>query len=230
MASPAPGRRQLRRPVALTIVGLLLAVPALGGCAGEAPASAGPVTDVSVPPDTDGLDGVVLPRPYRAPSVRLRSTTGAPLDLATDTRKPLTLVFFGYTHCPDICQVVMAGIASALLRLEPSRRAEVDMVFVTTDPARDDEATLRSYLGRFDPSFSGATGRLDRIVRVATALGVPVEKGERLASGGYDVTHGTQILGLLPGGRTPFVWPEGTDPAALADDITTILDDKVPGL
>ncbi len=229
MASRAPGRRWLRR-LAPAVAGLLLAVPALSGCAGEAPASAGPVADVSVPADTDGLAGVVLPRPYRVPWVRLVSTTGAPIDLATDATKRLTLVFFGYTHCPDICQAVMASIASALLRLEPSRRAEVDMVFVTTDPARDDAATLRSYLDRFDPSFSGATGRLDRIVRVATALGVPVEKGERLASGGYDVTHGTQVLGVLPGGRAPFVWSEGTDPAALADDIATILDDKVPGL
>jgi protein SCO1/2 len=222
-------RRPVRR-LSLGLAGLLLSVPTLAGCASEAPASTGPVADVSMPEDTDGLHGVVLPRPYRVPSAALVSATGAQLDLAADARKPLTLVFFGYTHCPDICQVVMASIASALLRLDRDQRREVDMVFVTTDPARDDEATLRAYLGRFDPSFSGATGRLDRIVRVASGLGVPVEKGKRLASGGYDVTHGTQILGVLPGGRAPFVWPEGTDPASLAEDITTILDDEVPGL
>ncbi|HYO40170.1 MAG TPA: SCO family protein [Nocardioidaceae bacterium] len=218
------------RPLALALAGLLLGLPAVSGCASQAPAATGPVADVSMPADTDGLNGVVLPRPYRVPVTRLVDTTGAPLDLATDARKPLTLVFFGYTNCPDICQAVMAGIASALVRLDAGQRAQVDVVFVTTDPARDDEETLRAYLDRFDPSFTGATGRLDRIVRVASALAVPIEKGRRLASGGYDVTHGTQVLGLLPGGRAPFVWPESTDPAALADDITTILDDKVPGL
>ena len=57
-----------------------------------------------------------------------------------------------------------------------------------------------------------------------------IAKGKKLASGGYDVAHGTQIVGLLPDGRAPFVWTQGTDPSTLADDITTILDDKVPGL
>ena len=59
---------------------------------------------------------------------------------------------------------------------------------------------------------------------------MPIEKGKKLASGGYDVAHGTQIVGLLPDGRAPFVWTEGTDPASLAEDISTILDDNVPGL
>lgn len=210
-----------RRALVCALAGLIL----LAGCA----EGAGTADHVH-PTGSTSWRGTPIPNGYPLPDETFTDTAGDTVVPARDVEAPVTLVFFGYTHCPDICQVVMAGIASALLRLEPSRRAEVDMVFVTTDPARDDEATLRSYLGRFDPSFSGATGRLDRIVRVATALGVPVEKGERLASGGYDVTHGTQILGLLPGGRTPFVWPEGTDPAALADDITTILDDKVPGL
>ena len=56
--------------------------------------------------------------------------------------RPLTLVFFGYTHCPDVCQVVMANIASAMTRLDPSQRSRVGMVFVTTDPVRDDVHTL----------------------------------------------------------------------------------------
>ena len=59
---------------------------------------------------------------------------------------------------------------------------------------------------------------------------MPIEKGKKLASGGYDVAHGTQIVGVRPDGTAPLVWTEGTDPASLADDITKILDDKVPGL
>jgi protein SCO1/2 len=180
--------------------------------------------------DDDGLAGIVLPTPYTTPDVTLQAKSGKPYDLATDATEPLTLVFFGYTHCPDICQVVMANIASALTRLDDAQRAQVRMLFVTTDPARDDAATLRSYVERFDPSFDGLTGPLPAIAEVGDAFDVEIAKGKKLASGGYDVAHGTQIVGVRPGGTAPFVWTEGTDPSSLAKDIATILDDKVPGL
>jgi protein SCO1/2 len=180
--------------------------------------------------DSDGLDGNVLPQPYAVPHVSLRSVSGKAYDPATDATKPLTLVFFGYTHCPDICQVVMANIASALTRLDAAHKAQVGMLFVTTDPARDDSATLKEYVGRFDPTFNGLTGHPDAIARLGTAFGVEIHQGKRLASGGYDVTHGTQIVGVRPDGTAPLVWTEGTAPSALADDIKKILDDKVPGL
>ena len=126
----------------------------------------GPVAHVSMH-DDDGLHGdraaqAVRPLPDVDPRHRRRRSR---YDLATDATKPLTLVFFGYTHCPDICQVVMANIASALTRLDDAQRAQVGMVFVTTDPARDDAATLRAYLDRFDPSLRGLTGDLPEIVR-----------------------------------------------------------------
>jgi protein SCO1 len=203
----------------------------LAGCAGgsDASSSGSPVSGVSIH-DEDGLNGVVLPKPYAVPDLTLENADGRPYDLAKDATKPLTLVFFGYTNCPDICQVVMANIASSLTRLDAAQRAKVQMEFVTTDPARDDARTLRAYVHRFDPSFDGLTGDLSTIVRLGKAFDVPIEKGQKLASGGYDVAHGTQIVGVLPDGRAPFVWTEGTDPAALAEDITRILDDKVPGL
>jgi protein SCO1/2 len=125
--------------------------------------------------------------------------------------------------------MVMATIASSLTRLDAAHRRSVGMLFVTTDPARDTAPVLRSYLDRFDPHFTGLTGELSRIKRLGTALGVPVAKGRRLASGGYDVNHGTQVVGMLPGGRAPFVWTAGTSPSGLADDVTAILDDEVPG-
>jgi protein SCO1/2 len=218
------------RRVTLSVLAPVLAAMLVTGCAGREPGSSQrPVADVSMH-DDDGLNGVVLPRPYTVPSVSLQDTGGASVDLSTDAGSPLTLVFFGYTHCPDICQVVMADIASALTRLDEQHRSEVAMVFVTTDPARDEARTLREYLDRFDPSFEGLTGPLPRIVELGGALDVLIEKGEKLPSGGYDVAHGTQIVGVLPDGTAPFVWTEGTDPASLSADIKTILDDKVPGL
>lgn len=217
----------MRRAVAA--VGAAVLALVLAGCGGSDAPDGSAVTHLSIH-DDDGLHGVVLPKPYDVPDVTLTDAAGQPYDLPADATKPLTLVFFGYTHCPDICQVVMANIASSLTRLDADQRAKVQMEFVTTDPARDDVRTLHSYVQRFDPAFDGLTGDLPTIVRLGKAFDVPVEKGEKLASGGYDVAHGTQIVGLLPDGRAPFVWTEGTDPAALAEDVSTILDDKVPGL
>ena len=217
----------MRRAVAAAGAAVLALV--LAGCGGSDASDGRAVANVSIQ-DDDGLHGVVLPKPYDVPDVTLTDAAGRPYDLPADATKPLTLVFFGYTHCPDICQVVMANIASSLTRLDADQRAKVQMEFVTTDPARDDVRTIRSYVQRFDPAFDGLTGDLPTIVRLGKAFDVPIEKGEKLASGGYDVAHGTQIVGLLPDGRAPFVWTEGTDPAALAEDIATILDDKVPGL
>ena len=82
------------------------------------------VANVSIQ-DDDGLHGVVLPKPYDVPDVTLTDAAGKPYDLPADATKPLTLVFFGYTHCPDICQVVMANIASSLTRLDADQRAKV---------------------------------------------------------------------------------------------------------
>ncbi len=195
------------------------------GCGGGG--DQGPVTNVSVH-DSDGLHGIVLPQAYRTPRVALRDTAGSTYDLATSPTKRVTLVFFGYTHCPDVCQVVMANLASALVRLDPAHRKQVGVVFVTTDPKRDTSAVLRSYLDRFDPTFEGLTGPLPAVVRAGKAYGVPIEKGQKLASGGYDVAHGTQVVGVKPDGSAPYVWTQGTTPGQLADDLTAILDDKVP--
>jgi protein SCO1/2 len=141
---------------------------------------------------------------------------------------PLTLVFFGYSKCPDICQAVMADRAPAVARLEPADAEQVQTLFVTTDPARDDPETLRGYLDRFNPDFEGLTGPLPDIVDVAAAVHVPIEKGPRLPSGGYEVSHGTPILGVQPDGTVPVVWTEGTSAAKLAEDIQAILTDGIP--
>ena len=177
---------------------------------------------------SDGMHGAVLDDQYRMPDVSLTATDDASYSLTKDTSKPVTLVFFGYTHCPDICQVVMADIASALTRLDDAERNQVGMLFITTDPARDDPAKLRSYLDRFNPDFEGLTGDLDQIIKVADELGVAVEKGERMPSGGYEVAHGTQIIAIDERDRAPLVWTEGTPAGDLAADITTLLDGGVP--
>ncbi|GAB2879018.1 SCO family protein [Nocardioides pacificus] len=173
--------------------------------------------------DSDGMHGTVLDDPYVVPADELRDTDEAPYSLVADTEKPLTLVFFGYTSCPDICQMVMASISSALTRLDDAQRDQVDVVFVTTDPARDDEETLRRYLDNFGDGIVGLTGELDTILDVAAGMHVAVEQGEKLPSGGYDITHGTQVFAVTEEDVAPVFWSQDTTSEQFAEDITQML-------
>ena len=170
------------------------------------------------------LHGAVLDQPYVVPETTLTDTEDEPYSLVTDTDRPLTLVFFGYTHCPDICQTVMSSLASALTRLDDQDRERVDVVFVTTDPARDDARALRTYLDRFDPSFIGLTGDLDTVIDIGKPLAVAVEKGDKLPSGGYEVTHSTQVTAIDDRDRVPILWTQGTPSADFAEDIHRLLE------
>lgn len=191
--------------------GLLAAALLLVGCGGG--------------PSEDDVSGAVLTEPYDVPDTALTDTGGAPFSMTEDTDRRLTLVFFGYTNCPDICQTVMANVANALQRLDDADRQEVEVVFVTTDPARDDEQVIRTWLDRFDSSFVGLTGELGTITDLGNDLGVAVEKGTKLPSGGYEVTHSTQVIGIDGNDRAPIVWTEGTSASEFASDIHLLLGD-----
>jgi protein SCO1 len=213
----------LRRWAAALPAAALLSLAACGGSADSNQV----VTGFSEDGD-DGMHGAILTEPYTWPDATLVDTTGEDIELRAALDKPLTLVFFGYTQCPDICQAVMADLASATARLDESDAAEVDTWFITTDPARDDPATLRAYLDRFDPDFEGVTGPLEEIVAVGEAVHVGIDKGAELPSGGYEVNHGTPILGVTPDGEVPILWTEGTSAAKLAEDIHTFLSEGIP--
>ena len=203
------------------------AVLTLAGCADDP--SEGRLTSGITVHNDDGMNGAVLADQYAVPDRSLTATDDSSYSLTEDTTDHLTLVFFGYTHCPDICQVVMADIASALTRLDETDRGRVGMLFITTDPARDDPAALRSYLDRFDPTFEGLTGDLKTIIDVGDDLGVEIKTGAKLPSGGYEVAHGTQIIAVNVNDRAPIVWTQGTSAGELAEDLTRLLDDATPG-
>jgi len=175
--------------------------------------------------DDDGYHGALLTEPYVVPDLPLTDTDGQRYSLAKSPGTPLTLVFFGYTRCPDICQIVMSTIASALNRLDAADRQRVSVVFVTTDPARDDEAALRTYLDQFDPTFVGLTGNLATIETLGEKLGVYIAKGQQLPDGGYEVDHSTPVIAVQDNGRAPLVWTQGTSSAQLAEDVVKLLGD-----
>jgi protein SCO1/2 len=177
--------------------------------------------------DHDGYAGALLTKPYVVPDIPLRSTTGSRFSLAKDTRGKLTVLFFGYTKCPDICQVVMGTIASAYARLDKAEKAQVQVVFATTDPGRDTTDVLRSYLDRLNPVFIGLTGDISDLDAAGKPLGVFIKKGAKLPSGGYDVTHSTSVIAIGRRGTAPLVWSATTSPAELAGDIEKLLRKKV---
>lgn len=190
----------------------LLCLVLLAGCADSSADSEG------------GIEGTTLDEPYVVRDLPLTDTDGKPYSLVKDTDKPLTLVFYGYTHCPDICQVVMSTLASAMTRLDTSDRAKVDVVFVTTDPARDTAPVLRDYLDHFDPTFIGLTGDLDTIADLGMSMAVAVEQGEKLPSGGYEVVHSTQVSAIGSDDRVHVLWTQDTSQATIASDVHELLE------
>ena len=108
-------------------------------------------------------------------------------------------------------------------RLSPSDAAKVDVVYVTTDPARDTEPVLERYLAHVHPGFIGLTGDLADITAIAKPLGVAVDQGAKLPSGGYDVTHGTTITGIDSRDQGTVYWSQETSSAQFAADIHTLL-------
>jgi protein SCO1/2 len=201
-------------------------LPLTAGCGASQQQS--PISNVKISENNHGMNGIVLPRAYHMPNSTLTDTEGKPYQLRSDTTKPLTLVFFGYTNCPDVCRIIMADLAASVNRLSAADRKKVGMLFVTSDPARDTPQVIRAYLDRFNPSFEGVTGKLSTILAAGKSLGVPISKGKRLPGGGYDVDHGTQVVGVLPNGSAPIVWAQGTPPGSIAADITRILRTGMP--
>ena len=191
----------------MAVVSILLL--ALSGCGGD---------DVKA----GDLHGTVLDPPFTVSKDALVDTDGDSYSLAGSTDKRLTLVFFGYTNCPDICGTVMGNLASAMTRLDEKDRDQVDVVFVTTDPERDTADVLRHYLDRYDKGFIGVTGPIDEIASVGKSIAVGM--GEKLPTGGYDVdAHTTQVTGIDSDDKAPIYWSQTTSSAQFAQDIHTLL-------
>ena len=119
----------------------------------------------------------------------------------------------------------MATLAGTLARLDDGAKERLDVVFVTTDPARDTEPVVEEYVDAFDPSIIGLTGGLDDIVAVGESLYVGVDQGEKLPSGGYDVTHGTRVMAIDSDDQTHVMWDHDVSQAQLAHDVLMLLDE-----
>lgn len=164
--------------------------------------------------------GTVLQAPTRAPSMEgLTYSDGTPVDIGA-FRGDVVVVFFGYTHCPDVCPTTLATLADTADRVDDER---LHVLFVSLDPERDDAGRLGDYVGTFDPDFLGATGPADDVDRVASTYGIFHARGEDTPDGGYTVDHTATLMGIDTDGRLRIVWPPEIDAASLAADIDELL-------
>nr|WP_255698011.1 SCO family protein [Tessaracoccus sp. ZS01] len=147
---------------------------------------------------------------------------GNPFNLATDVTTKALALFFGYTNCPDVCPGIMADMATAKRRLPPEIVDDITLIVVTTDPARDTPEALKEYLRRVDESFIGLTGSLDLIKPAALSLGIDIAEGKQLPSGGYEVDHGSYILGFGEDRKLAVVWNE-VPPGEMREDYERLI-------
>lgn len=171
-----------------------------------------------------GILGVRIRPPLVKPEIVLTDQDGRPFDLRAETDGYLTLLYVGYTHCPDICPTHMADIAAALREVPPEVRQRVKVVFVTSDPERDTPEVLKRWLGLFDRSFIGLTGDQERIDRVQRALGMNPATKEDLGSGNYAVNHAAYVIAFTPQDDTAYtVYPFGITRDVWVNDITKLV-------
>lgn len=158
--------------------------------------------------------------PMAASGIELATVDGEPWTFSDVADDRLTLLFFGYTSCPDVCPMTMAEIDLALEQAGETAE-HYDVVMVSTDPARDTDEQLRSWLGRFDPDYQGVRGDMDATIEAAADYGIPIEAPEE-TDGDYLVSHGGRVVVLLPDGDAAGMFDEGVDADQIAELLPTL--------
>lgn len=178
------------------------------------------------------LAGCERTRP--APAFKLTDITGASfgreLSLTDHNGKARTLedfrgkvvtVFFGFTHCPDVCPTTLAEMSTVMRELGPDEQ-KVQVLFVTVDPERDTPQVLRQYVPSFHPRFLGLYGDADALARTARQFKIVYQK-QALPGGGYSVDHSAGTYIFDTEGRLRLYASYGSGAAKLLHDIRILL-------
>ncbi|UNS97822.1 SCO family protein [Streptomyces tubbatahanensis] len=202
---------------------------ALTGCGTDGD-DGGKAADKPATVEKQEKGGTVLDQPFDKPDLTLTDTHGEKYDFIEETKGHPTLLYFGYTNCPDVCPLTMSNIAVAKAKLPKEEQKKLRVVFVTTDPKRDTPGELGKWLRGQDPSFTGLTGDFDTIQAGARSLGVSVEPSYKKKNGDVVSTHGAQVLAFSPkDDKAHVLYTEGnTDPKILDRELPKIIKGENP--
>ncbi|WP_425316719.1 SCO family protein [Stutzerimonas chloritidismutans] len=142
---------------------------------------------------------VVLPQSRTVPSLSLTDQDGEAVKL-NELDGQWTLLFFGYTFCPDICPTTLAELRQLNGMLPDAVRDQLRIILVSVDPNRDTPEKLKEYLGYFNSGFQGLTGPLDDIQTLANGVGIPFIPGDT-SKENYTVDHSGNLVLIGPDGR-----------------------------
>jgi protein SCO1 len=153
----------------------------------------------------------------------LTADNGQPMS-ARDLRGETTLVYFGYTHCPDVCPETMARLMQVLAKLGPDAQ-HVRILFISVDPARDTPAALHAYVDAFDAQHAlGLTGSDAQVESLARRYRVAYQMEKRDPDGSYEVTHSSAVYVFDAQGRARLLATDKDTPDAIAHDVRRVID------
>jgi len=153
----------------------------------------------------------------------LTNQDGQPVRLS-DYRGKLVVLFFGYTHCPDVCPTTLARLNQVMRALGDEAKA-VQVLFVSVDPERDTPAVLKQFLSHFNPTFVGLTGQAEAVAAVNTVFGVYVNKEEVGSAAGYLVTHTARLYVIDREGRLVLTFPADAQVEDIVADLKHLLEE-----
>lgn len=153
--------------------------------------------------------GAVINDPVSMPDAVLTDDDGKPFDLRKETDGFVTLLYVGYTHCPDICPTHLYEMSEAIKRLPEKTAEQVKVVFVTADPERDTPEVMKAYVDTFDPNFIGLTGTREETDAFQETLGIPVATRTDLGGGNYAVNHAAYVIAFTKDQVAYTVYPSG---------------------
>lgn len=191
-ASPSPESRPPRR---LWLLGVFAALGGLSAGLLVRRLASSPSPSQRIAPEIPGL---LWPNPKRLTAFALEGTDGEPFNLSRFKGR-WSFLFFGFTFCPDICPTTLTTMASAMDQIQlktPAR--DVQVVFVSVDPARDTLARMKSYVEYFNSSFVGARASVEALEKLTQQLGILHFRGKPDDQGHYEVDHSASILLVDP--------------------------------
>lgn len=165
--------------------------------------------------------GMAVDPPRDMPSFVFTRANGSSFSTAPESGRP-TVLFFGYTHCPDVCPTTLADWKRVRAKLGDNAKL-VRFVFVTVDPDRDTPALAERYAMMYDPSFIGVSGDAITTSRMMDAYGVAAAPEPGTNATGYLVSHSSQVFLVDSRGKLVALYPFGTGWDALAADLERLL-------